>query len=409
MRKAHLILLLFSICALQGFANTGKKQITLRFSDTQTAIFDETSVYLDLGSPQYIFPEDGQKIFDTSSSAPSFYSIASNGIFCFSNSYGSFNKAAVIPLGFKVSTGGLFRISPQLVDNFDSTSMIRLEDRATGIFYDLRNGSFTIQLAQATEDNNRFFIHASVPVVLNSIDAGCANNDGSIAINQDTTISWTSCTLYDENFSQLQTLTNVTGTFNFNGLPYGTYNVTFKYGNYATSTQIKINGRSVTSNVSASTVYAYVGEPVHFFASAVNATNFIWDLGDGSQIVGVMNPTYTYSLTGTYNVTVRCSNSFGCSSTSTTSINVSAATGINTIDEEEASITANHKTISILLKKQTADDTRLEVYNLTGQLISSRPINAMQTNVDLSAEPAGVYVARLIAGHATLAKKLVLQ
>ena len=409
MRKTHLLILLLSFFALQGFANTGKKQVTLRFTDSATVIFDETSVYLDLGSPQYIYPEDGQKIFDTSSSAPSFYSISSNNVYCFSNSYGNFTKAAIIPLGFKVTSGGTFRISPELVDNFSATSIVRLEDRATGVFHDLRMGSYTFRLTQATEDNNRFFLHASIPAVLTPVDAGCANNDGSIAIAQDTSIKWTTCAVYDDSLNLLQSLPNATGDFSFNGLPYGTYNVTFKYGTYATSTQIKVSGRSVTANVSSSTVYAYVGEPVHFFAAAVNATNFVWDLGDGSQIAGVMNPTYAYSLTGTYNVTVRCSNSFGCSATSSTSVNVSAATGISTIGAEEVSVTANRKTLSVLLKKLTDTDCRLEVYSLTGQLIYAQAINSPETNIDLSAAPAGVYVAQITAGQAKLAKKVVLQ
>jgi PKD repeat protein len=41
----------------------------------------------------------------------------------------------------------------------------------------------------------------------------------------------------------------------------------------------------------------------------------VWDFGDGSQINGVMNPTFAYGQAGVYNVSVRASNSFGCSAT----------------------------------------------------------------------------------------------
>ncbi len=411
MKKAPLIFLFVCAMVLQGYSTAGKKQVTLRLSDLQTAIFDETTTYLDLGSPQFIYPEDGQKIFDTSSSAPSFYSFTTDNVPCFSNSYGAFTGTSVIPLGFKVTSGGNFKIAPMLLDNFDATSIIRLEDRATGTFKDLRQGSYTFTLAQATEDNNRFYLHTSFPTVINAVNSGCANNDGAINIQQDNSISWTTCSLYDANFNLLNNYNNITGTFSFTGLAYGTYNIVFTYGSYTAAKSVDIGGTTVTATATASTLNAYAGQPVDFFAHAVNATNFMWDLGDGSQIAGVMNPTYTYTQTGSYNVTLRCSNIFGCSAVSTLTVNVSAAaTGINNLSTDEISVTVTAaKTLAVGIKNINNDNYQLQVYSITGQLIAAQNISNSQTNIDLSSAPAGIYIARISAGNSVVSKKIVLQ
>ena len=102
MKKITVILLLV-VVALQVFSAPGKKQIRIRLTDSTSFVYDETSIYLDLGSPQFIFPEDGRKIFDTASSAPSVYSFSSDNLPCFSNSYGSFVPASIIPLGFNAT------------------------------------------------------------------------------------------------------------------------------------------------------------------------------------------------------------------------------------------------------------------------------------------------------------------
>lgn len=409
MKKAPLVFLLLFVCILQGFSTAGKKQATLRLTDSTTVIFDETTIYLDLGSPQYLYPEDGQKVFDTSSSAPSFYSVSTDQVYCFSNSYGSLVAGTVVPLGFKVVSGGTFIISPQLLDNFDPTSIIRLEDRATGVFHDLRRGSYRFTLAQATTDNGRFYLHVSYPTSITGIDAGCANNDGSISIVQDGSIQWSSCILYDNNYTQLAVYNNITGSFAFNSLPFGSYNVVFIYGQYSTPIAVNVAGRSVTANASSSVVNATVGQPIQFFASAVNATDYVWDLGDGSQIAGVMNPTYSYTQTGTYNVSMRCSNVYGCSATSGITVNISAATGINNLTEDEITLAAQNRDLSVLVKKQIEADSKLELFNISGQLMLTQSIQLGQNNIDLAAAPAGVYIAHVTSGKQSLSKKVVLQ
>lgn len=407
--KKHLCILLLALVSLQGFSANGKKQIRLRLTDSLTTVFDETSVFLDLGSPQFILSEDGQKVFDTSSSAPSVYSFSSDNVSCFSNSYGTFTPATVIPIGFKTSGAGTFKINANLLDNFDATTIIRLEDRALGVFHDLRQGNYTFYLNQATQNNGRFFLHASYPTLLSLTDAGCGNNDGVISITQDNSISWNTCALYDNNFNLINSYNNVTGNFSFASLPFGNYKVAFTYNNYTTVKDVALGGKSVTVAASATSLTGVVGQQMQFFTSAANATNYVWDFGDGSQINGVMNPTFAYGQAGIYNVSVRASNSFGCSATDNLTVTISEATGINTIAADELSVTMQSKTLSILFAKQLDNESNYQLFNAMGQLVAANTISTNQTNVDLSNLSSGIYIVKVQHQHSSLSKKVVLQ
>ncbi len=407
-KKILIVFLLFTV-ALPGFSANGKKQIRLRLTDSTTYVFDETSVYLDLGSPQFIYPEDGQKIFDTASSAPSLYSFSRDNISCFSNSYGNFAPATVIPLGFKVSGAGTFKFSATLLDNFDATSIIRLEDRTLGVFHDLRQGDYTIYLNQAAQNDARFFIHLSYPSIINTIDAGCSNNDGNILVQQDSSLTWTSCALYDKSFNQLTTYNNVTGNISFTSLPFGSYKVVFTYGSYTALKHVELSGRIVTVSVSANTVNGVVGQQLQFFSMAINATDYLWQFGEGSEIDGVMNPSFAYAQPGVYNVTVRASNSFGCEAFDNITVTISEATAINDLADDGIILTAENKTLRILFSKKFENETSFQVFNVTGQLMFSNIIASTQTNVDLSNFPSGIYVAKVQQTNGSFSRKIVLE
>ncbi len=408
MKKFLVAFLLFTI-ALQGFSSTGKKQIRLRLTDSTTYVFDETSIYLDLGSPQFIYPEDGQKIFDTSSAAPSLYSFSRDNISCFSNSYGNLTPSTVIPLGFKISGAGTFKFSATLLDNFDATSIIRLEDRTLGVFHDLRQGDYTMYLNQAAQDDTRFFIHLSYPSIISTIDAGCSNNDGIILVQQDSSLTWTNCALYDNSFNLLATCNNTTGNISFTNLPFGSYKVAFTYGSYTALKNVALSGRSVTVSISANTVNGVVGQQLQFFSAASNATDYLWEFGEGSEIDGVMNPNFAYTQAGVYNVSVRASNSFGCEAFDNLTVTIGEATGINNLASDGVTITTESKTLRILFSKQFESAHSFQVFSTSGQLVASNIITSTQTNVDLSNLSAGIYIVKVQQANGSFSKKIVLQ
>ena len=333
MKKIGLLFLLISYFSNSTFANVGKKQIRLRLLDTLSTVYDETNIYLDLGStPAYLYPEDGQKIVDTSSGAPYIYSFTSNNVTCFSNSYGSFTGPVNIPIGFRVGTSGTFRFMTTLLDNFDQTSIIQLEDKTLGIFHDLRLGDFELDFTQAQTDDNRFVLHISYPAIITTADADCNNANAIITVTQDTSIAWSLCALYDDSLNQLGSFTNINGVFNFSLLPEGDYNLVFGFGVYSTIVPVSVSGHQILVNATASKYYANVNEFIHFSAFTSHVNDYVWDFGDGTIITGVANTDNYYPTAGEYLVSVTCSNSYGCSAEDTFSVFIATSTGATTLN-----------------------------------------------------------------------------
>lgn len=408
MTKQLLLLLLSAFVTLQVSASGNKKQVKLRVTEVSTSVFDETSVNLDLGVRQFIFPEDGEKIFDTSSSAPALYSFSGDMVPCFSNSYGSFTPAMVIPLGLRAEGNGLYMIRATLLDNFDPTSIIRLEDRQLANFHDLRSGDYTFLLTQATIDEGRFFLHVSYPAQVTTADAGCVNNDGAINIEQDNSIAWTTCTLYNDSSNLVYTNTNVSGSFTFGALAYGQYHLEFKYGNYTATDYVYVNGWSIDNTVNASAIYATVGQTINFYSTSTHTSDYQWDFGDGSTIDGIANPDYAFTQPGTYTVTLTGSNTRGCSGTSSITVYISEATGLDDVSETNTRINILNRNLQVTFNRQLPQAAILEVINTTGQLLHTQQLTQTQTNTDLSYLPAGIYIVRVANGSNSLTQKVVL-
>ncbi len=105
----------------------------------------------------------------------------------------------------------------------------------------------------------------------------------------------------------------------------GSYNVTLTAG-YATGcantivVPVTVYPRTVpsfTSNVPC------LGGPTNFTDATTNTpVNWTWDFGDGSPAVTTQNPSHTYANAGTYPVTLVTSNSFGCTDSILTNVQV---------------------------------------------------------------------------------------
>ena len=408
MKRFGFLILLLLWFSFDSFANIGKKQIRLRILDTLSSVWDETNIYLDLGaSPNFIYPEDGQKIIDTSSAAPYIYSYTADNVWCFSNSYGNFTTALVIPVGFRVGNAGTFTFTPTLLDNFDGTSIIRLEDRTLGIFHDLRQGSFNLDFNQALTDNNRFFIHVSYPAQINLTDAGCNNDNGIISVTQDTSIAWTVCGLYDDSLNLLASYNNINGTFNFSPLPEGEYNLLFGYGVYAFTKPISLHGHQVLVAANASKYFAVVDESIHFSVAATNATQYTWDFGDGTFITGVTNADYSFNFSGTYLVTASCYNIYGCSAIDTFTVYIETASGVSPVSKENFSVSAENKTLHVF-NSSAEEKLQLELYNMNGQLLRNDTLNSSNSIFNLQSLSAGVYLVKIKSATKSHSQKIML-
>jgi gliding motility-associated-like protein len=113
--------------------------------------------------------------------------------------------------------------------------------------------------------------------------------------------------------------TNTSNCFNNAGLYDASLTVTSAEGCSATSAIV--NYINVTAQPVAEFMYSpqliTIEEPeVNFGNASVAATNYAWDLGDGT-LANSANVTHTYADTGTYCVTLLASNNIGCADTVT--------------------------------------------------------------------------------------------
>ena len=407
--RTTFVLLSFLLNFCYAFASTSAKQVRLRIQDGLSGFADDATVYLDAGvSTGYLYSEDVQKVLNANTAIPQIYTLTSDSVACLFNENGPFTQEVIIPVGFKVGDSSIYRISANLLENFESTTVVRLEDRQLGVYHDLRMGLYSFIVNQAMQVNDRFFLHISYPTVISTVAAGCANNNGKIMCAQDTSIKWSSVQLYNASNTLVNTFYNISGNFEFTLLAEGNYTMAFSYNAYATSVPVALDGNQVTAAISISSDTVVTGQTVYFSASATNTTNIFWEFGDGTAVFGVANPDIYYSTPGNYTVLLTCSNSFGCQDTQAVSVVVldpNTATGI----EEDAATNNTLVVANDQLQVKADQPTTLYVYNLSGQLLINQPLQAGNSTIAVGELPAGTYLAALQTATSRITRKFVQQ
>ena len=387
--------LLFATITGSTYASQNKKTVRLRLQ-AQNGYLDEATVYFDQGvSPTYAYQEDAQLVLSGVTGVPVIYSVTTDSILCSINGYGPLSGTEVVPLGVMTDKSGNFNLTAALLDNFDATSIITLEDRTTGRSVDLRTNFYQCHIDSGAQPEGRFFIHVSYASAFSSTVAGCDNNDGQLQISCDPSITWDSYILFDAYNNPLDTFLNVNAPVTFTGLPEGDYYVVRVYGAYSTTQTYHVAGNHIVASIGASAIQVATGENISFTANATHANHFSWDFGDGTLINGVAHPDLSYYTPGVYTVDLICSNDHGCSEEATIQITVSQAiaSGITEETAKDASITTQGKNVQVIINGPINPDAQLKVFNLLGQQVSTANINADKTIVDLNEQAMGYYIA----------------
>lgn len=406
-RRATTVILLIVLFNAVAFATQEKK--TARFRLTGPGGYlDETTVYFDLGvTPAYGMTEDAPKAFGQMQYSPALYTITSDDTLVSTNGFSRFLQSEVVRVGLRTDTTGIYAFSAQLASNFDSTTIIQLEDRQYGIFTNLRSNPYVFQLAGGQTIDNRFYLHFSKAVEIGTVTAGCANNDGQVTLMQDNNITWSTITLSDSMGSELNTRSNLNGPYSFTGLPEGVYRLAFTLGNYTTTKTINLPGNYVTVDIIAPTLSAVVNQQLVINTVSHNATGFDWKLGDGGQITGVSNPDYIYYEPGTYRVTVTATNDAGCQYTDSVTVTVSAATGIAQTAQDNRKIWAYDNTVAIQLAgEDIGTDGEIGIFDMLGQPVYTASLVQATTQVQLQQAATGYYIVKINNNQLATSKRV---
>ena len=404
--RVSIFTLLFLTLATGVFASQNKKTLKLRLQ-SQTGNLDDATIYFDDGiSPSYSPLQDAKMIFSNVPGVPEIYSFTTDKTPCSINGAGTLSSTAVVSLGYRVNADGLYNMSAIQFDNFNPTSIVTLEDRKLGVFIDLRQSFYQVQLTSNDTTFGRFFIHVSFPVLYSSTPSNCANNGGTINLTTDSTIVWASCQLYNDSNQLIAVDSNVNGTIKFKNLAAGNYYTLFTYNQYTAVQNFHLGGNYVVASIGIPQQPIFTLENVTFNGICTNANHYSWDFGDGTLIEGVANPDQTYYLPGTYTVNYICSNDLGCSATAQATVVVVLATGINNATRKDISITNLGQNVIVNMNDQANKDTRMQIFNLLGQDIYSQPITEQKQVVNVDGQTPGYYIVSVTNGGKVSSKRI---
>ena len=296
-----------------------------------------------------------------------------------------------IPVKMTTSNTGSYQITPADMQNMPNGVCIKLHDNYTGTDYDVLQGSFNVTLTD-TETVARFTLNVTVTplaITTNANQATChAKNDGLITAVGNDAGPW-NYTWKDATGTIVKTTTNKATADSLTGLNNGVYTVevsTVGSCNSATQT-FTITAPASASAIFMASAQVNVGDNVGFTNTSANATNYIWNFGDG-DISSMQTPTYVYNNPGTYTITLSAINA-NCNDTATFKqvIVVNATTGIKQANSGNGNISISNDATGTYIQFDYTNQTKVNitVCNVLGQtLLNNAGLNVVNDKIYLN-------------------------
>lgn len=382
---------------LAAFASQDKKQINFNIS-AANGLGDYTQINFDQGfSPAYVQSEDVDKVFSTSMIVPAVYSYTTDNQPCLINSFSDLQHDEEVAIGVKIDTDGTYTFSASAISNFPAMVLIRLEDRATGVFQNLRSGPYTTFLAAGTASTGRFYLHFSALPVYSLTPADCMNSQGAIEIAYDPGVTWQKVILQDTVQGTVHVLNNAGGAFSFNQLPKGDYMVYYQLDSgFVVSDPVILPGNAVVADATQTVMTATVNEEIQFHATIENADSFDWSISDGTIIGGVVNPYYFFGEKGNYTVTLRATNAAGCMATDVVQVQVVEPLAVNETSADATLVYSSGSTIYLNVPQAATEPWSVKVFSILGEeVVANTLLTASNYKLQLNV-PASYYIVTLL-------------
>ena len=119
------------------------------------------------------------------------------------------------------------------------------------------------------------------------------------------------------------------------------------------------------------------------------ATSYVWDFGDNTTSTERYPPPHTYSEEGNYEIVLITEN-YCCKDTTSVTVTIDNTTATDELIQKPFMISPNPVTGQFVVQWQIALDARIELYNLTGQLLETVTTNG-DAIFDLSQYASGLY------------------
>lgn len=149
--------------------------------------------------------------------------------------------------------------------------------------------------------------------------------------------------------------------------------------------------------------------------TSANATEYVWDFGDGTPPVSTVNPIHPYTNPGTYTITLTAINYNCTTSTSQPITVVEFGVGVEEITHEpRLSVFPNPNSGLFIadLQLSEASAIHVELNNIQGQRVYKASFNKQKhwrNEFDLTSYVKGVYVLSISTNKGTVRKRIILE
>lgn len=300
--------------------------------------------------------------------------------------YPSLNGLTTIPVIVKTGYAGVYSINPVNLNKIPSGACVTLFDIANNVSHNLRTGPYSVNIA-ANATTPQFELRITlVPTTLTSnfTNPQCKKVGNGILVAKGTTAGPWNYTWKDINNNTIIAHNNVSTFDTLKNVAEGTYNVDVNTVGSCdnANAQFILNATTplptalFTSNTS--TVSANSNVPVSFTNNSANATNYLWNFGDGAT-ASTANASHAYSSAGIFDVKLIATNGI-CADSSVAHSQITAlagpAVGINnnTLANNNAFVSKDGDGVFVQLNFDAFTKTEITITNILGQVITSKKI-----------------------------------
>jgi len=242
-----------------------------------------------------------------------------------------------------------------------------------------------------------------------SIAMEYSTDNGSVwtAVPQGIATNWDQLTM-GASTGGWMTLSNVVS--DFAGIPNIKFRFTYAGALISDAEGVAIDNFSIEECVSANTpvadfTFVENGTVVDFTNASTNATSYSWSFGDlFSSTSTETNPSFDYSIDGTYIVTLTAYSE--CEFVTYTDTVIINTTGVNNINTSKFTIFPNPTTNYVNIDVNSAGN--LKLLNTSGKVLLNTDINEKIT-IDLSKFEKGIYFVKYTNNNNTNIQKLIIR
>jgi hypothetical protein len=310
-------------------------------------------------------------------------------------------------------SNGAFTFEVSGLNTFPSSTIIYLEDKATGAWTNLRETP-TYSFAMTTQEaEDRFEIHFTKPIALTYEAETCEGNDGTISVDfGNQSIAGNLQTWNYDLLKDMQSVVsaNESDLVLLEDLEPGDYELTFTNGNLQVTEWITIADKvQVEAEFTPSVTQLFTGEELVLTNASLGATDYTWMVN--SEVFITRDLNYTFSTPGTYVVQLTSANADCESSYEETIIVNEKTTGISEQIELE-NVLVYTKGNSIVVDLSNVDlegQTDLEIYDLLGKLIVQKLDIQTIEQIEMANQARGYYFVNIINQKEQISKKVIIK